>query len=101
MLRYPNINPTLRDTDDEGLDDGPEIAGAGSRPPSDPTLADSHGDHVNDLAEDNRGVAATDKKSRGMASLGTVTLCRIKSIEQLRSTAPGEWGYEALEWQRR
>ena len=21
-----------------------------------------------------------------------LTLCRIKSIEQLRSTAPGEWG---------
>ncbi len=49
-------NPLLADTDGDGLDDGPEVAGAGNRPPTDPLNPDTDGDGLSDLAESNTGV---------------------------------------------
>jgi hypothetical protein len=53
------------DTDGDGLDDNEEIAGAGSRPVTDPLIADSDGDGLTDLHETNTGifVSATDTGS--------------------------------------
>lgn len=49
-------DPTNGDTDDDGLNDGDEVAGAGSRPPTNPRVADSDGDELSDLVESNTGV---------------------------------------------
>ena len=52
---YPLIDPTERDSDSDSLDDGAEIAGAGTRPPTNPTLADTDGDNISDFNENNTG----------------------------------------------
>jgi alpha-galactosidase len=48
-------NPTNYDTDGDTLLDGAEVAGAGSRPPTNPLLADTDGDGLSDLVESNTG----------------------------------------------
>jgi len=48
-------NPTLADTDSDGLDDGPELAGVGSRPATSPILADTDADGIKDGIETNTG----------------------------------------------
>ncbi|MFT4550677.1 MAG: hypothetical protein ACI8XO_001632 [Verrucomicrobiales bacterium] len=53
LSSYPNINPTLADTDADNLEDGAEIAGAGVRPPTDPTSNDTDGDSLTDEQETN------------------------------------------------
>ena len=50
---YPNINPMLADTDDDGLKDNEELAGAGFRPATNPTLADTDKDGLSDKVESN------------------------------------------------
>ncbi|MGB1130279.1 MAG: hypothetical protein ACPG4K_09515, partial [Haloferula sp.] len=48
-------DPTDPDSDGDGLDDGPEVAGAGLRPETDPMKIDSDGDGLSDLVETNTG----------------------------------------------
>ena len=48
-------NPNDSDTDDDTLQDGDEVAGAGSRPPTDPAEPDTDGDTLGDLVETNTG----------------------------------------------
>ncbi len=50
-----DTNPLKADSDGDGLADGPEVAGAGKRPPTDPADADSDGDTLNDKVESNTG----------------------------------------------
>ncbi len=50
------VDPLDDDTDDDTLLDGDEIAGAGSRPPTDPTLADTDGEGLDDDVETDTGV---------------------------------------------
>lgn len=50
---YPDLAPNDPDSDDDTLGDGAEIAGAGSRPPTNPTNADTDNDGLGDLAETN------------------------------------------------
>ena len=52
-------NPLLADTDSDGLNDGPETLGTGSRPTTNPLAADSDADGLNDLVESNTGVWAS------------------------------------------
>lgn len=47
--------PTDPDTDDDGINDGPELAGAGSRPPTDPAKPDTDGDGLSDGVETHTG----------------------------------------------
>jgi autotransporter-associated beta strand protein len=47
--------PNNPDTDGDTLQDGAEVAGAGSRPPTDPLKTDTDGDTLGDLAENNTG----------------------------------------------
>jgi len=49
-------DPTEADTDGDGLDDGPEVDGAGLRPPTDPTNDDTDGDTLKDGVESNTGI---------------------------------------------
>jgi hypothetical protein len=49
-------DPNDPDTDEDTLNDGPETLGVGSRPPTNPLLADTDGDTLGDLAESNTGV---------------------------------------------
>ena len=51
----PGINPILADTDDDGLDDDEELAGAGLRPITSPVRDDTDGDGLNDKIETNSG----------------------------------------------
>jgi hypothetical protein len=51
-------DPNNADSDGDGLDDGDEIAGVGSRPATDPAKADTDGDGLSDLAETNTGAFA-------------------------------------------
>jgi len=51
-------DPNEADSDGDGLNDGDEIAGAGSRPATNPTRADSDGDGLSDFAETNTGAFA-------------------------------------------
>jgi hypothetical protein len=55
-------NPNDADTDDDTLEDGAEVAGAGQRPPTDPLVADTDGDGLDDALETNSGtfVSITD-----------------------------------------
>jgi len=46
-------DPNDPDSDDDGLQDGPEVAGAGSRPPTNPNEPDTDFDGLNDLVESN------------------------------------------------
>lgn len=56
---FPDINPTLADSDGDSLEDGSEIEGAGSRPPTNPTMADTDRDGLNDGIESNIGLFAS------------------------------------------
>jgi autotransporter-associated beta strand protein len=47
--------PKNPDTDGDTLKDGPEVAGAGSRPPTDPLKLDTDGDSLGDGVESNTG----------------------------------------------
>ena len=58
-------DPNDPDTDDDGLEDGPEIAGAGLRPPTSPVDPDSDDDGLLDGVESNTGTWA------GSADTGT------------------------------
>jgi hypothetical protein len=58
-------NPNDPDSDDDNLNDGPEMLGAGSRPPTNPLLADTDGDALGDFVETNTGVWV------GLADTGT------------------------------
>jgi alpha-galactosidase len=58
-------NPTDPDSDDDNLQDGPEVAGAGSRPPTDPLDPDSDDDGLDDDVETHTGTWA------GAADTGT------------------------------
>lgn len=49
-------DPNDADTDDDNLEDGAEIAGAGQRPATNPLLPDTDGDGLNDDVETNTGV---------------------------------------------
>ncbi|MDA7881608.1 hypothetical protein N9A94_04820 [Akkermansiaceae bacterium] len=49
-------DPTDPDSDDDTLLDGDEVAGAGTRPPTDPTLGDTDGDGLSDLIETDTGI---------------------------------------------
>ncbi len=49
-------DPQDPDSDDDTLWDGAEVAGAGSRPPTDPTKADTDGDGIRDDVESNTGI---------------------------------------------
>lgn len=51
-------DPTLADSDGDGLDDGDEVTGAGVRPPTDPTSDDTDGDGLKDGVESNTGAFA-------------------------------------------
>ncbi|NNM30820.1 MAG: hypothetical protein HKO57_14975 [Akkermansiaceae bacterium] len=51
-------DPNNPDSDGDTLEDGPEVAGAGSRPPTDPTKADTDGDDLDDGVETNTGTWA-------------------------------------------
>lgn len=51
----PGISPILADTDEDGLDDDEELAGAGARPITSPVLADTDRDGLNDQIESNSG----------------------------------------------
>ncbi|NNC90302.1 MAG: hypothetical protein HKN82_17735, partial [Akkermansiaceae bacterium] len=55
-------DPNNPDSDGDGLEDGPEVAGAGSRPPTDPALPDTDEDGLDDDLETNTGtwVSAAD-----------------------------------------
>ncbi|BCX47989.1 phosphoesterase PA-phosphatase [Haloferula helveola] len=53
---YPDLDPTLVDTDGDTLEDGSEILGAGLRDPTDPTSADTDGDGLSDGVESNTGI---------------------------------------------
>ncbi len=53
---YPNIDPTKRDTDSDGLSDLEEILGSSPRPPTNPTKADTDNDNFGDASEDNTGI---------------------------------------------
>jgi hypothetical protein len=48
--------PNNPDTDGDTLMDGPELAGAGARPPTDPLKADTDGDGLYDDYESNTGI---------------------------------------------
>lgn len=48
-----DTNPINPDSDGDGLEDGPEVAGAAKRPPTDPANADTDGDTLNDSVESN------------------------------------------------
>ncbi|MFZ9935796.1 MAG: autotransporter-associated beta strand repeat-containing protein [Luteolibacter sp.] len=48
-------DPNDPDTDNDGLDDGPELAGVGLRPPTDPLKYDTDGDGFSDGVETNTG----------------------------------------------
>ncbi len=48
-------DPTDPDSDDDGLDDGPELDGVGARPPTDPTDDDTDDDGLKDGMESNTG----------------------------------------------
>jgi len=65
-----NVNPTLADTDGDQLTDGEEIAGSGSRAPTDPTVADTDGDTLSDGVESNtrRYVDSSDTGTNPLAS---------------------------------
>ncbi len=52
---YPTINPFLADTDGDDLDDNDEINPAAPRTATDPTVADSDKDGLNDFVETNDG----------------------------------------------
>ncbi|NNM29938.1 MAG: hypothetical protein HKO57_10470, partial [Akkermansiaceae bacterium] len=57
LQEYENgTDPNNPDSDGDGLEDGPEVAGAGSRPPTDPTDNDTDGDTLEDGWESNTGV---------------------------------------------
>ncbi len=65
-LTLPNINPTLADSDGDGLKDREELEpgyqlNPNDRPPTNPTLADTDGDGLSDFAESATGtyVSAT------------------------------------------
>lgn len=49
-------NPNDPDTDDDTLEDGDEVTGAGLRPATDPNDSDTDGDKLSDGAETNTGV---------------------------------------------
>jgi hypothetical protein len=49
------LDPTKADTDDDTLEDGAEIDGAGLRPPTDPTNPDTDNDSLTDGVETNTG----------------------------------------------
>jgi hypothetical protein len=49
-------DPNLADTDGDGLLDGDEVSGAGSRGPTDPLEPDSDGDGLSDGVETNTGI---------------------------------------------
>ena len=74
-------DPNNPDTDGDTLEDGPEVAGAGSRPPTDPTKQDTDGDTLSDLVETNTriwsgtgntGTNPTSKDTDGDALTDTV-----------------------------
>ena len=67
---YPDIDPTKSDTDGDTLNDGAEIAGAGTRPPTHPTNVDTDGDALSDASETNSGiiVSAVDTGSNPVLS---------------------------------
>jgi hypothetical protein len=48
-------DPNKADTDNDTLNDGPELAGVGSRPATDPLKADTDGDGLGDGVESNTG----------------------------------------------
>ncbi len=52
---FPLLDPTLADTDADGLTDGEEINGSGVRPPTNPTVGDTDKDGLSDLVESNSG----------------------------------------------
>jgi len=58
-------NPKDPDTDDDTLQDGDEVAGAGSRPPTSPTDSDTDDDGLDDGAETNTGTDPTMADSDG------------------------------------
>ena len=49
-------DPNNPDSDGDSLTDGDEVAGAGQRPPTSPSLADTDSDGLDDAAETNTGV---------------------------------------------
>ena len=51
-----DTDPRDADSDDDMLDDGAEVNGAGSRPPTDPNNPDSDFDTLSDLVETNTGI---------------------------------------------
>jgi len=48
-------DPNVADSDGDSLQDGAEVAGAGARPPTDPAVADTDGDTLSDGVESNTG----------------------------------------------
>ncbi|MEM7390786.1 MAG: hypothetical protein AAF492_00440 [Verrucomicrobiota bacterium] len=50
-----DTDPNHPDSDGDGLEDGPELAGAEQRPPTDPANPDTDGDGLNDGVESNTG----------------------------------------------
>jgi len=50
-----DTDPKNPDSDGDGLEDGPEVAGAAKRPPTDPADEDTDGDKLNDAVESNTG----------------------------------------------
>lgn len=59
ITTQPGISPILADTDDDGLDDDEELAGAGLRPITSPVRDDTDGDGLSDLIESNSGTFAS------------------------------------------
>jgi len=53
-----DTDPRDADSDDDMLEDGPEVNGAGTRPPTDPNDPDTDGDTLTDFVETNTGVFA-------------------------------------------
>jgi hypothetical protein len=57
LQEYQNgTNPNDADSDDDTLPDGPELTGAGQRPPTNPVNADTDADTLGDGVETNTGV---------------------------------------------
>ena len=59
ITTQPGINPMLKDTDEDGLDDNDELAGANGRPITSAVRADTDGDGLNDMIESNSGTYAS------------------------------------------
>ncbi len=91
LAQFPGISPVDADSDDDDLQDGEEIAGAGDRDPTSPVNADSDNDGLSDKAETNTGtyVSADDTGSNPLVA-DTDSDGYRDGFENLRSGDPND-----------